>query len=86
MAAFNSIEEMVPVTTLAGWRFDRPPGIKITPDCDTIPQVTAAIQAYARREGLSANGVFFYVVEETTTYTPLSRTRFVITTTTEPIV
>jgi hypothetical protein len=85
MARFDTIKDMTPMTTFAGWRFDRPPAMKITPDCETPQAAGEAILAYARREGLSVVGVEFSIIAETTNYTPVSKTIFTITTTTEPI-
>lgn len=84
MARFDSIEEMTEQATFAGWRFDRKPGFKITPDCDTPQAAGGAIQSYARNKGLEAQNVDFYIVKETTSYVPLTKTKFTILTETTP--
>jgi len=84
MSNFNSPAAMTSQTVYAGWRFDRPPGYKITADCETPQAAGLAIQAYGRQEGLAAENVEFYIVQETTTYTPLTKTVFTVVVTTTP--
>lgn len=85
MAKFDTIKDMTPTVTFAGWRFDRPPGMKITPDCETLLATATAIQQYAKNKGMEAQNVDFYIVEETVSFKPVSKTKFTIVTTTEPV-
>jgi hypothetical protein len=63
---------------------DKP--VAITQERESVEGAAQAIQAYALAQGLSARDIDFYVVRQTTSYAPLSKTRFTVSSTTEPVV
>jgi len=83
---FKTVDDMANVTTYAGWAFDQPVGRKITGDYDSLEAAGLAIQAFARNLGLSARDIDFYIIKETISYEPLTKTRFAVTSTTTPII
>ena len=71
------------VTSYAGYRFDGQKPQKITGEFASIEEALLGVQAYAKNIGLDARDIYFYVVREVVSYTPISKTKFTVTTVTE---
>jgi hypothetical protein len=76
--------DLTNAVTFAGYRFDQGAPKKITNDFSTPQEAGVAIQAYAKNIGLDARDIYFYLVKETVAYQPISKTRFTVSTVTEP--
>lgn len=85
MARFDSINDMPTEATYAAWRFDRQPGFKVTPDFATPQECAQSLIAYAKREGISAQNVEFFIIKETVNWRPMTKTVFTIVTTTTQV-
>ncbi len=79
----GSPQDLVSQTTYVGMRFDQGGPKEITNEFATQQDAAVAIQAYAKNVGMDARDIYFYVVQKTLTFTPLSRTRFTINTVSE---
>jgi hypothetical protein len=80
------ITRMPTQVTYAGWRVNEV-GIpsRITGDRESQQSALLEIQAFAKRLGLDARNVEFFVVKETLSFETISKTVFEITATTTPV-
>lgn len=67
-----------PQVTYAGYVIKNGQPVKITSERSSNASALEAITLEAKRMGLEARDVTFFVVEETVTYKPISKTIFTI--------